>query len=424
MRNFNGLIVAVILLAVGNLTANAEAQIVNGGNTTLLPHGKITGGASGAYDPGVPEELRVRDGLPNFFAKLEAGGPVRIAYLGGSITAANGWRPKTLAWFKTQFPKAQIIEINAAISGTGSDYGACRVAGDVLNQNPDLVFMEHRVNGGAGYEAKSVEGIVRQIWKHNPRTDICLVYTICEWMLKDIQEGRTPGFGAIMETIANAYGIPSIDLGVEIAHREQAGSLIFKGSTPVEGKLVFSADGTHPGSAGHDVYRDVIARSMLTMMPEGKAGDHSLPTPLEQNCWETASTLSIDKAALSTGWTAVDSKTDRVYRDDYGRTEAMLRGAVKCGHEGETISVRWNGTTIGFSDIPQGSEMAVEVSIDAAAPLVIKRPQTEAVHTYARFFYLPEQHPGEHTAILRVKSLPDGLSYYAGQVLVVGKAVP
>ncbi|MBI4979878.1 MAG: SGNH/GDSL hydrolase family protein [Spirochaetes bacterium] len=387
--------------------------------------GKITGGATGSYDPKIPEELRVRDGLPNFFAKCAAGGPVRIAYLGGSITAANGWRPKSFAWFKAQYPNTEFVEINAAISGTGSDYGACRLAGDVLAKDPDLVFMEHRVNGGGGYEAKSAEGIVRQIWKKNPRTDICLVYTISLGMLKDIQAGKTPWFGAIMETVANAYGIPSIDLGVEIAKREKAGELIFKASAPVEGKLVFSADGTHPGNDGHDVYRDVIARSMLTMKPEGKPAEHTIITPLEAKCWETAMLIPATNVVLSAGWTPLDTAKDAVYREDFGRTHAMLRGAVKCDKAGETITVKWNGTTIGFSDIPQGSGMEVEVTIDnAATPLVIKRPQTEKIKRYARFFYLPEQAPGEHTAVLRIKELPEGISSYAGQILIVGTVLP
>jgi hypothetical protein len=43
-------------------------------------------------------ECTPRAGLPNFFAKLNTpGAEVRIAYLGGSITAQEGWRPKTLA---------------------------------------------------------------------------------------------------------------------------------------------------------------------------------------------------------------------------------------------------------------------------------------------------------------------------------------
>ena len=383
-----------------------------------------TAAAGAGDDPKAAAELRARDGLPNFFAKLAAGGPVRVAYLGGSITAANGWRPKTFAWFKEQFPKAELVEINAAISGTGSDYGACRLAGDVLAQHPDLVFMEHRVNGGGGFEWKSVEGIVRQIWKANPKTDICLVYTLSQGMLKELQAGRQTSFGAVMETVANAYGIPSIDLGVEIAKREKSGSLVFKGDTAVPGKLVFSKDGVHPGDEGHNVYRDVIARSMLAMEKTGKPEAHRLPAALEARCWETAGLLPVARAALSAGWKTVDPKTDAVYRDDFGRTDAMLRGAVKCDKAGETITVKWNGTSLGFSDIPQGGGMEVEVAIDHAAPIVIPRLQYEQSHRYARFFYLPEQAPGEHTAVLRVKQLPEGLSVYAGQVLVIGTVSP
>jgi len=100
----------------------------------------------------------------------------------------------------------------------------------------------------------------------------------------------------------------------------------------------------------------------------------------------------------------------------------FLRGAVKCTTAGETITVQWNGTTIGFSDIPQGTDMEVEITIDNNAPITVKRPQTEKIKRYARFFYLPEQTPGEHTATLRVKTLPEGLSFYAGQILIVGTA--
>jgi lysophospholipase L1-like esterase len=371
-------------------------------------------------DPNTAGELRARDGLPNFFAKLEKGGPVRIAYLGGSITAANGWRPKSLAAFKSQYPGIEMIEINAAISGTGSDFGACRMAADVLSRDPDLVFMEHRVNGGGGFEAKSVEGIVRQIWRKNPRTDICLIYTLSEGMLKTLQDGKQTSFGRIMETIANAYGIPSIDLGVEIAKREKAGELVFKSNTAVEGKLVFSKDGVHPGNEGHDVYRDVIARSMLAMKSAAKPLTHRLPEPLEARCWESASLVPIAHAAMSSGWKIVDINTDAIYREDFGRTDAMLRGAMKCDKAGETITVQWNGTTLGFSDIPQGNGMEVELTIDnAQTPIVIKRPQTESIRRYARFFYLPEQSPGGHTAVLKVKQLPEGQSFYAGQLLVV-----
>ena len=56
-------------------------------------------------------ECRPRGGLPNFVAKLKKGGDVRIAYLGGSITNAEGWRPMTCEWFDRQYFNAKVDQI-------------------------------------------------------------------------------------------------------------------------------------------------------------------------------------------------------------------------------------------------------------------------------------------------------------------------
>lgn len=166
-------------------------------------------------------ECRPRGGVPNALAKLRAGGPVRIAYLGGSITAANGWRPKTLAWFRSAFPKAQIEEINATISGTGSDYGAVRLPGDVLSKKPDLLFVEFRVNGSVGFDVHSTEGIVRQTFAADPATDICFVYTLNNGQLVSLGKGIQTRFGQAMERVCDHYGIPSIDFAPQTFSRRR-----------------------------------------------------------------------------------------------------------------------------------------------------------------------------------------------------------
>jgi hypothetical protein len=227
-------------------------------------------------------------------------------------------------------------------------------------------------------------------------------------------------FGRVMETIANTYGIPTIDLGVEVARREKEGSLVFRSNTPVEGKLVFSGDGVHPGDAGHDIYRDVIARSMLNISDTARAQAHALPAPLDANCWEATALLPIAKATLSAGWTPVDTARDAIYSADKGRTHGMLRGAVKCDRPGQTITVKWNGTTLGFSDIPYDKPSLVEAVIDGSKTVSMRRTQTEPPHKYARFWYLPELTLGVHTVTLTVKEIPEGSWFYAGQVLVIG----
>ena len=69
------------------------------------------------------EKFRPRDGIGNLFSKIKANKEITIAYLGGSITAAPGWRPQTTAWFTNTYPNAKFKEVHAAIGGTGSDLG-------------------------------------------------------------------------------------------------------------------------------------------------------------------------------------------------------------------------------------------------------------------------------------------------------------
>ena len=106
----------------------------------------ITSHAYAAELPPVDAKiLKPREGLGNVLTKLKRGETVRIAYFGGSITAANGWRPMTMKWFRETYPKAKVEEIQAAIGGTPSVLGAFRNRKDVLDKNPDLVFVEFLV---------------------------------------------------------------------------------------------------------------------------------------------------------------------------------------------------------------------------------------------------------------------------------------
>ncbi|MGN0846565.1 MAG: GDSL-type esterase/lipase family protein [Kiritimatiellia bacterium] len=409
---------------------------------TLLAVAHAAMAAVWNFDPGKSEECRARDGLPNVLAKLKAGEEVRIAYLGGSITEANpGWRAMTRDWFRAKFPQAEVVEINASISGTGSDYGACRLPGDVLVKKPDLLFVEFRVNGSAGFDYQSTEGIIRQTWAANPKTDICFVYTLCEWMLKSLAAGRQTSLGPAMETLCNHYGIPSIDFGPEITRRLAEGSLLFKPSKNAlrpeanqhadakrnyEGNtLVFSRDGCHPVKEGHEIYRDVVARAMERVIFPASAAPkpHECPPQFSKNAWLSAELVPSTEVLTGDVWKPVDLESDPVYRATYRRTHRMLRGGVWTDREGTSVTLKWTGNTIGFSDIPQSREdpMFLEVSIDGGKPFVVKRGRTQEPRIYSRFWYLPEQTWGEHTVTVTLKRLPAGQRWILGQFLVVGR---
>ncbi|MBI4977106.1 MAG: SGNH/GDSL hydrolase family protein [Spirochaetes bacterium] len=363
------------------------------------------------HDTNMVEELRVRDGLPNIFAKLKAGGKCNIAYLGGSITAAGGseekgggWRGKSLTWFKTQFPTAEVTEINAAIGGTGSDYGAFRVYNHALRFDPDIVFVEFRVNGGGAVPLASIEGIVRQIWKKNTKTDICFVYTLSEPMKATIGAGSNTSFGAIIEQVANYYGIPSVDYGPEVMRLEKEGTLIFRGKAPApEGKILFSTDGVHPlVEEGHNVYKAVITRSLTSMKETGTAGAHSIPAPIDPKNWENAKMIPFTDVELSKGWYSADMASDRVAAS----FKRIMPVVIKSGENNAAITVKFTGTVIGINDIVGPDTGQLLVSIDGGEPA--RRIRFDHYCTYHRpqFFFMPELASGPHTVTFTIDASP------------------
>lgn len=290
-----------------------------GAHAQGMEPGKLPAG----FDPQQVEirplaECVARQGLPNFYGKLAAGGELKIAYFGGSITAQPGYRVHSREHFQKAYPACQIKEINAAIGGTGSNLGALRLEHDVLRHKPDLIFVEFAVNdGGARPYAirKSMEGIVRHIWRDLPGTDILFVYTLTVSNVKELQEGKMQRSASVMEDIADYYGIPSIHMGLEVVKLEAAGKLLMKASDKeltrvsgdelnisadnfvnADGKIPFAGDGVHPyANTGHQLYMDAIRRSLPAIEAAGKANaGRDLPAAMVKECWEKVVTVPLD----------------------------------------------------------------------------------------------------------------------------------
>lgn len=397
-------------------------------------------------------ECRERSGLPNFFGKLKGGGEVRVAYLGGSITAQEGWRPKTLNWFAEQFPSAKVKEINAAIGGTGSDLGAFRLRHDALAGQPDLLFVEFAVND-AGAPPQQIrecmEGIVRQTLKDNRMTDICFVYTIASGMLETLQAGHFPRSATAMEQVAAHYGIPSIHVGVEVARLEKAGRLVFKGDKPktehektaLGDKILFSPDAVHPYTdTGHELYLQAVVRSMAKIRDAGAAGPHELPFPLEPGNWEEAKMIPLSRAKLSAGWQKLDPEANPIAK----RFSNRLPELWMADEAGEHLEFSFRGRTARIYDIvgPDCGQVTVTVDDEPAAI----RPRFDAYCTYHRLATLavagslPETihrvrvttHPDQpdKARILSTRNEKmddpkrfDGRAWYAGSLLLVGEIV-
>jgi len=398
----------------------------------------------------VPAEIcRPRDGLGNVLAKLTAGKEVRIAYFGGSITAQSGWRPKTLAWFKQHFPKAQIQEINAAIGGTGSDLGVFRYKQDVLDHKPDLVFVEFSVNDGGTPPEKiyrAIEGIVRQTWRADPTIDLCFAYTFCTGQEQALDRGQCPQAASAHEHLADHYGIPSINMALRVAQLAQQGKLVFKAdkddkSPDLQGKIVFSNDGVHPLDAGHEVYLQVIAGALQRIQAQSKARAHELKPPFRADHWEAAKLVPLDKKMLQGSWQQLD-RQQGLGKDFGNRLPAIWEGT----QPGDKIQFKFKGTLVGLYDLlgPDGGQVVWNLDGVPGGP----RPRFDHYCTYYRLAALriaegleekehnvtieihPEQ-PDRSSVLNRVRNEPnfdpkkyEGTKVWIGYLMLIGDVLP
>ena len=328
------------------------------------------------------EEVRAREGVGNVMKKIRAGEEVTVAYLGGSITAMNGWRNKTTEWLKTTYPKATFKEVHAAIGGTGSDLGVFRLGRDVLAHQPDLLFVEFATNdGGQAPEQiwRSMEGIVRQTWKQDPLTDIVFTYTITTAFTNDYCNGMCNRSASAMEQLADHYGIPSINFGVRVAQLLKADKLIMDAKVietavpkespdrdkqirerlAADARLLFANDGVHPRDEGHDLYMAAIVAG-LTQMRDLPAADHKakLAKAFVADNWEAAKMIPLTEKMLAGDWKALPADDGK--QKGFGNRMGQIWTAEQPGSK---LHFKFRGAVAKVYDLlgPDGGQVILTV---------------------------------------------------------------
>jgi lysophospholipase L1-like esterase len=392
---------------------------------------------------------------------VDKGTAVTIGYLGGSITRAdNQYRMQSAKFIQHLFPGARMAAINAGVSGTGTDLGACRLYDQLLKYHPDLVFVEFAVNGAF---PEGMEGIIRQIWKFDPRIDICLIYTISAGQTKTYASGQIPENIKKLEKIASHYAIPSVHMGLQPSFLEKQGKLIWKSDTLTQkSQIVFSLDGTHPLEAGGNLYAEAIARAMLDMKNHAGEQVHTLPAPLLADNWEDAGMADPKAAAtFSSGWETIDPGQSESLKQFSG----WFPYVMKAEKPGEWLRFRFRGTLFGIFDIggPEVGQLTIEldghpvklmvksainfqVSPDETGEKNINRFNQYCNNRYRGQVAFVKTEPGIHTVLLKIsEDIPDKIKIlgekqledigsnpekynrsviYLGKLLIRGEIVP
>ena len=333
------------------------------------------------------------------FSKTKKG---RVAFIGGSITAMNGYRPMVAAYLTEKFPDTEFEFINAGISSTCSTTGAFRLQRDVLSKNPDLFFIEFAVNDDQDAAhaprecARGMEGVLRQAIRSNPKIDMVVTHFINPPMLELLRQGQSPISQRQHERVAAHYGVSTNDLASEVAERISNGSL----SWQVYG-------GTHPKPAGNRIAADQIIDLLETAwknpLPDNYQPIERRPARLLDNgSYTRGRFLAMDRIVTDPGW----SKKVPEWKEIPGQCRAEFREATMLTSEsvGASATIEFRGTAAGAYVLAGPDAGSIDYSIDGREFKTV-----DLYHRFSKGLHYPrtvmfetDLADGDHTLTLRV----------------------
>lgn len=334
-------------------------------------------------------------------------GKGHVAFIGGSITEMNGYRPMVCEFLQKQYPDTEFTFTAAGISSTCSTSGAFRLNRDVLSKGPvDLFFVEFAVNddqdaGHARRECiRGMEGIVRQCRRHNPNMDIVMTFFVNPGMLEQLQNGKTPlSMGAHTE-VADHYGIPTIHLAREVADRITAGTLTWK---------VFG--GTHPKPPGNRIAADLIDELLseawsTALQASAKPVPHAVPEkPLDSESYFNGRFLEPKTASVKSGWQVRVPNWKELPGGKRSRfTEIPMLCATEPGSE---CTVKFTGKAIGAFVVAGPDAGIVEASVDGGAfqPVNLFHRFSRGLHYPRTVMFAADLEDKEHILRLRISNV-------------------
>lgn len=183
--------------------------------------------------------------LKEKFQKARDGEEVTVAYIGGSITEGIGggndgcYAKLSADMFGEKFGKVNYI--NAGLSGTPSNLGVLRLQRDVLDNSPDIIFVEFAVNDGQDKIAKeSYESLVKTALEAESEPAVILLFNVLE-----------SGYSAQehMKQIGAFYDLPMISAADALTPEFEEGRMTWKD---------YSGDQSHPNKYGHGLLCEFI----------------------------------------------------------------------------------------------------------------------------------------------------------------------
>jgi len=330
----------------------------------------------------------------------------RVAFLGGSITAMNGWRDSICVYLQKCYPATQFEFIAAGIPSMGSTPGAFRLERDVLAKGKvDLLFEEaavnDRVNGyGAETQVLGMEGIVRHALESNPAMDIVMMHFVDPDKMSDYRNGIVPTEIQNHEKVAAHYNISSINLAREVTDRIDNGEFDWKNDFK----------DLHPSPFGQHIYFQSI-KSLLDSCWNVKIADddkiiaYQLPHKLAEACYDKGVLIPAVQAKPAKGWQVIQnwSPSDKTgTREDF--TNVPMLVAEK---PGSILKYDFTGNAIGIAVASGFDAGIIEYRIDHGQWIKQDLYTLWSSQLHLPWFYTLKYGMKEGKHLLEIKVLPE-----------------
>ena len=349
------------------------------------------------------KNFTLRGNFNNSRIQFEKSKKGHVAFIGGSITEMNGYRPIVCEMLKKRFPNTDFNFTAAGISSTCSNTGAFRLQRDVLSKGPlDLLFIEFAVNDDqdAAHSRENcirgMEGIIAQARAHNPNVDIVITHFVNQPILKKLQNKEKPISVQAHSDVAEHHGISVNHLAQELADLITAGKMDWK-----------KFGGVHPNKFGNTMCATMIEKALLKEWSKPLAADaqktaHSTKKLLDSKSYSRGRFIPLNKVEINDDWKL---SVPEWKKDKLGKVRQAFLGVpfIHSNKVGAKLSFKFTGTAIGAYILAGPDSAIVRCSVDGGPAKEI-----DTIHSFSGFNYprtvifFNELKEGEHTLELEI----------------------
>ncbi|QDT33086.1 SGNH/GDSL hydrolase family protein [Thalassoglobus polymorphus] len=352
-----------------------------------------------------PTNVAQRSDFHNSRISFERDQAGHVAFIGGSITEMNGYRPMVMDYLTQRFPETEFTFTDAGISSTCSTAGAFRLRNDVLvHGKVDLLFIEFAVNDDQDaahsleQARRGMEGLIRHTLQHSPTAEIVVTYFVNPEMLEKLQRGETPVSIQAHESVAQHYGATTIHLAQEVADRIDEKKLTWK-----------DYGGVHPAPFGNAIPTSMIAKTLESawaneLPANAKQTPKKLPELLDPQSYTSGDYVPREDLKLGPGWNiqAPDWKTI----EGSVRSRHQNRDLITCTVPGSGLSFSFTGSAVGVECVAGPDAGTLEYKIDSGdwQELNLSHRYSKGLH-YPRTVLFDDQLKNvKHTISVRLSS--------------------